>query len=301
MKIDNSNLSSLNVAFKANFQEAFAGAPVDWNKVATEVPSTTGTEEYGWLGKLPGMREWVGERHVHGIANHGYTIKNKTFELTVSVPREAIEDDQYGVYTPLFQELGRAAKAHPDELVIGSALMNGFTALCYDGQPFFHASHPVIAKDGTTTTVSNTGGGSGTPWFVLDTSRAIRPLILQMRRKPQFVTKTSITDDNVFERNEFIWGVDGRWNVGYGFWQMGYGSKQTLDETSLSAAITAMGSFKGDYGRPLGIRPNLLVVPPSLEFTAAFTPRGRPPSPLRSVIAVNAAIRLVSSSALRLP
>lgn len=268
MLINNSNLSSLNVAFKAAFQEAFAGAPVDWNKVATEVPSTTAKEEYGWLGNLPGMREWIGERHVHGVAQHGYSIRNKTFELTVAVPREAIEDDQYGVYAPLFQELGRAAKAHPDTLVIGEALKNGFSTLCYDGQNFFDTDHPVLAADGSTTSVSNSGGGSGTPWFVLDTSRAIRPLILQMRRKPQFVTKTSITDDNVFEKNEFIWGVDGRWNVGYGFWQMAYGSKQTLDETNLAAAIAAMGSFKGDGGRPLGIRPNLLVVPPALEVTA---------------------------------
>lgn len=268
MLINNSNLSSLNVAFKAAFQEAFTGAPTDWSKVATQVTSTTSKEEYGWLGNLPGMREWIGERHVHGIAQHGYSITNKTFELTVGVPREAIEDDQYGVYTPLFQELGRAAKAHPDTLVIGEALKNGFSTLCYDGQFFFDTDHPVLDSTGTAASVSNSGGGSGTPWFVMDTSRAIKPLILQVRRKAEFVTKTSITDDNVFERNQFVWGVDGRWNVGYGFWQMAYGSKQTLDETNLAAAIAAIGSMKGDYGRPLGLRPNLLVVPPSLEVTA---------------------------------
>lgn len=268
MRIDNSNLSSLNVAFKAAFQEAFAGAPTDWNKVATQVNSTTAKEEYGWLGSLPGMREWIGDRHVHGIAQHGYSIVNKTFELTVGVPREAIEDDQYGVYTPLFQELGRAAKAHPDTLVIGEALKNGFGTPCYDGQFFFDSDHPVLDATGATVSVSNTGGGSGTPWFVLDTSRAIKPLILQVRRPAQFVAKTSITDDNVFERKQFVWGVDGRWNVGYGFWQMAYGSKQPLDEGNLEVAIAAIGSMKGDGGRPLGLRPNLLVVPPALEVAA---------------------------------
>lgn len=268
MLINNSNLATLNTAFKAAFQSAFDQAATDWDKVATQVPSTTAKEEYGWLGNLPGMREWIGERVVHGIAQHGYTITNKTFELTVSVPREAIEDDQYGVYSPLFQELGRAAKAHPDTLVIGQALLNGHNALCYDGQNFFDTDHPVLDASGATVSVSNYAGGSGSPWFVLDTSRAIKPLILQMRRKPQFVTKTSITDDNVFDRKEFVWGVDGRWNVGYGFWQMAYGSRQTLDETNLAAAIAAIGSVKGDYGRPLGLRPNLLVVPPALEVAA---------------------------------
>ena len=28
-------------------------------------------------------------------------------------------------------------------------------------------------------------------------------------------------------RNEFIWGVDARYNAGYGFWQMAYGSTGT--------------------------------------------------------------------------
>lgn len=268
MLINNSNLSTLNLGFKATYQNAFDQAAQDWDKVATEVPSTTAAEEYGWLGSLPGMREWIGERVVHGIAQHGYSIKNRPFELTVSVPRSAIEDDQFGVYNPLFAEMGRAARAHPDQLVMSQALLNGHTSLCYDGQFFFDTDHPVIGADGATTSVSNYAGGGGTPWFVLDSSRAIKPLILQMRRRPQFVTKTSITDDNVFDRSEFVWGVDGRWNVGYGFWQMAFGSRQTLDEANLAAAIAAIGSVKGDHGRPLGLRPNLLVVPPTLEVAA---------------------------------
>lgn len=267
MQLNNSNLTALNVAFRAAYAAGLSMAPTDWAAVATEVPSTTLTEEYGWLGQMPGMREWIGDRVINAIAVHGYSVRNKDWEDTVRVPRNAIEDDQYGVYTPLFQELGRAASAHPDQLVFNN-LKNGFSTLCYDGQNFFDSDHPVLDAEGVSTSVSNTGGGSGTPWFVLDTSRAIKPLILQMRKKPVFVAKTKPDDDNVFERKEYIWGVDGRWNVGYGFWQMAYGSKQTLDETSLAAAIAAIGSFKGDYGRPLGLRATTLVVPPSLELAA---------------------------------
>lgn len=268
MLINNTNLTALNVAFRAAFMGALSQAASNWAQVATEVPSTTATEEYGWLGQMPGMREWVGDRVINAIAKHGYSVRNKDWESSVGVPRNAIEDDQYGIYTPLFQELGRAASAHPDQLVF-EALKNGFSTLCYDGQNFFDTDHPVLDEDGVTVnSVSNSGGGSGTPWFVLDTSRSIKPLILQMRKKPQFVAKTKAEDDNVFERKEYVWGVDGRWNVGYGFWQMAYGSKQTLDETALVAALAAIGSFKGDHGRPLGLRPTLLVVPPTLEVTA---------------------------------
>ncbi len=54
-------------------------------------------------------------------------------------------------------------------------------------------------------------------------------------------------------------------NVGYGFWQLAYGSKQTLDATNYAAARAAMTGRRGDYDRPLGIMPNVLVVPASLE------------------------------------
>lgn len=83
-----------------------------------------------------------------------------------------------------------------------------------------------------------------------------------------FVAKDSPTDANVFTKKQFLYGVDARWNVGFGFWQMAYGSKDTLDATNYEAARAALLGMKGDYGRPLGMRPNLLVVPPSLEGKA---------------------------------
>jgi hypothetical protein len=64
---------------------------------------------------------------------------------------------------------------------------------------------------------------------------------------------------------QFLYGADGRWAVGFGFWQWTWGSKQTLDATHYATARAALSSMKGDYGRPIGIMPDLLVVPPSLE------------------------------------
>lgn len=267
MIISKQALRTMAIAFKAAFLRGFEGAPGDWAQIATEVPSTTGEEEYGWLGQFPGMREWIGARLIKNLAQHGYTIRNKSWEDTVGVPVPKIEDDSYGMYAPLMEELGRAAKDHPDQLVFG-LLANGFSKTCYDGQYYFDTDHPVTDENGVVQSVSNFGGGAGTPWFVLDTTRALKPLILQMRKKPVFVAKNQPNDDNVFENNEAVFGADGRWNAGFGFWQMAYASKQTLDEGNLSAAIAAMKSIKGDGARPLGIRPTLLVVPPSLETTA---------------------------------
>lgn len=267
MIINRANLNTLTTAFRAEFQGALDQAPSQYRDVATVVPSTTAIEEYAWMGSLPSMREWIGERVINGITQFGYTIRNRPFEMTIALPRSAIDDDQFGVYTPLIGEMGRAAGAHPDELVF-SLLKDARNALAYDGQPFYSSAHPVILPNGKIGTQSNLddgAGGAGT-WHVLDLSRSLKPLILQNRKADNFVAKTAETDDNVFMSNEFLWGVDARRNAGFGFWQMAQSSTKALDAANLKAAITTLGSRKGDNGRPLGLRATHLVVPSGLEF-----------------------------------
>lgn len=265
MIINSGNLRTLYTGFSAAFQGGFAGAATQYGRIATTVPSTTAQNEYGWLGSLPKIREWVGDRVVHSIQAHGYTIKNKPFELTIGVTRDDLEDDNLGIYTPLFTEMGRATAAFPDEQ-IWSLLKDGFATTCYDGQYFFDTDHPVGGIGGApVASVSNTGGGGGTPWFLFDTSRALKPMIFQQRRAFDFTRMDAPTDEVVFDRREYRYGVDGRSNVGFGFWQMAYGSKNTLDAAAYKTARETMGGFKADNGRPLGIVPDLLVVPPSLE------------------------------------
>lgn len=267
MIINQSNLKELFVAFKAAFNQGFRDQDVQWSQVATRVPSTTGEEKYGWLGQWPRLREWLGDRQLKSLQAHDYAIKNKKFESTIGVPRDNIEDDTYGVFNPMFQEMGYAAATHPDELVF-AALQAGFDTVCYDGQYFFDSDHPVGNEDAGTTSVSNVQTGAQNPWFLLDASRALKPLIFQNRRDYDLKQMTSNDDEAVFMRDEYRYGVDARVNVGYGFWQMAFGSKAALDASNYQDARKAMMAFKSDEGRPLGIRPNLLVVGPSNEAAA---------------------------------
>lgn len=262
--INRANLANLFTGFKAAFQRGLGQAPGQHSLVAMTVPSTTSKEEYGWLGSLPNMREWIGDRVVHAIGQHDYSIKNKDWELTIGVPRNAIDDDQYGIYSPLFEEMGRSVAAHPDQLV-WPLLRAGWATPCYDGQNFFDTDHPVLDEDGQTISVANTDGGAGEPWFLMDLSRAIKPVIYQERKKPQFVAKTAPTDDNVFNAKEFVYGVDSRAAAGFGLWQLAWGSKQTLNKAAYATARAALQGMKGDHGRPLGLKATHLVVPPSLE------------------------------------
>lgn len=69
--------------------------------------------------------------------------------------------------------------------------------------------------------------GSPKAWYLLCTTKALKPLIYQERKAPVFTSKDKDTDDNVFFQKEFIYGADSRANAGYGFWQMAYGSTGT--------------------------------------------------------------------------
>ncbi len=178
--------------------------------------------------------------------------------------RHDIEDDQYGVFGPIVHDMGRDAAEHPDKLMF--ELMNlGFSSKCYDGQNFFDDTHQARNADGVNVNVSNIQEGSDPAWYLLDTSRGMRPFVYQERRKFEFVAKTEPNDDRVFMRNEFLYGASGRCNVGFGLWQLAFGSKLPLTATNYEAARRAMQTLRGDSGRLLGIRPTVLVAPTSLE------------------------------------
>lgn len=262
MIINSGNIASMNRGFKAVFQRGFDNAPSQWGEVATRIPSTTLIEDYGWMSEIPGLREWVGDRVVQNVSMSNYSIRNKSFELTVGVDRDRLEDDQYGIYSPMMENMGFEARIHPDKLVF-ALLALGIATPCYDGQYFFDTDHPVLDASGAATSVSNYQSGSGNPWFLLDTRRPLKPLIFQDRKAPNFVLLNKEDDENVFMRKTFLYGVDMRCNVGFGFWQTAWCSKATLDATNFEAAFDAMGAFKKDHGEPLGVRPNLMVVGPS--------------------------------------
>ncbi|MFZ5826509.1 MAG: Mu-like prophage major head subunit gpT family protein [Bacillota bacterium] len=292
MMVNSAALRSIYTSFKTIFNGALDNAKALWQMVATEVPSTAKVEEYKWLGKLPRMREWIGERVIQNLSAFGWTIKNKSFEATVGVDRDDVEDDSIGVYRPVIEQLGISAALHPDELV-WDLLKAGFTNLCYDGQYFFDSDH----RDGGGPIQSNRGNaplspaayaaaraqmmalqdeagrplrimpnllvvppqleGEGkeileaeknaqgatniyrgtatllvvpdladqpTRWYLMDTTKPVKPLVFQRRKKPEFVALDNPDDQNVFMKKQFLYGVDSRDNAGYGLWQLAYGS-----------------------------------------------------------------------------
>jgi phage major head subunit gpT-like protein len=292
--ITQSVLRALQTGFSTIFRSAYRDTPTQVDKLATIVSSSHKIETYGWMKRLLEMREWIGPRVIQGLGTHAYTLENKSYEATLKVDREEIEDDSLGLFDARAAELGRVAARIWDRLLV-DALVAGTSGLGFDGLPFFSASHTLdpagvqsnlISGAGSVFSETNlnaavslmrrytgedgrfmgvnpthlvippelemtarkilnaaltTNGGtnvfngylqiivlpelsaSGTNgatsvWYLADLSAPIKPLILQKRKEVEFVSKTALTDDNVFFSREFIWGVDGRGAAGYGPW-----------------------------------------------------------------------------------
>lgn len=287
MLVTKTAIQNLQVGFNKIYATGWEATTPRLVEIATTVPSSTRTNTYGWMARLLKMRKWEGPRLIQNLNTHAYTLENEPYELTVGVDRDDIEDDQLGVYNPLFDELGRNSKKWPDQ-VLKAVLQAGTTSLGFDAVAFFAATHPLNAAGNqsnnfTTTalTAANFGtvraammgytgedgeplgvmpnllivppqledtantivmaefgaGGAtnvqrgqarvlvvpelanqGTTWYVADVSHAIKGLVWQLRKAPEFVAKTALTDDNVFFQKQFIWGVDARGVGGFGPW-----------------------------------------------------------------------------------
>ena len=60
-------------------------------------------------------------------------------------------------------------------------------------------------------------------WYLFDTSRTVKPAILQMRKTPIFSSLIKGTE-SMFMRKQLFYGVDWRGFVAFGDWRTGYGS-----------------------------------------------------------------------------
>lgn len=290
MLVTSAALAQLRVGFSAAFNRGLSNIETIADKIATTVPSATAENLYGWLGAIPGLRKWIGEREIQKVSENEYSIKNEPFELTIGVKKTAIEDDTYGVYTPLMEGMGESTALHKEERVAG-IVKSGFEKKCYDENTFYATNHkvgdmtysnrtdeklspeafengrkammslknekgkplnivpdvllvpPSLEKEASMilkaelingTTNINKGlaqvivwpelADKPNQWHLLCTKRSLKPFIFQERKKAKFTALTKDDDENVFMRDEFLYGVDARDGVGYGFWQMAYGS-----------------------------------------------------------------------------
>lgn len=257
-----SQIDNLKTTLIARWNAGLALSKEDWKLIAKLVTSNGASNTYAWLTQFPVFREWVGSRLHKTVAERAYQVKNRKFEATIDVDVDDIDDDNMGQYGTLAEGAGQSSIDLKNDLVY-QALAAGFASECYDGQYFFDTDHPTYANEdgtGTLVTVSNMQAGTGAPWILLCTKRAPAPIYLQERMKPRFDMLTAVQGDRNFDYDKISFGGKWRGDAAYGFWQCAFGSKAELTAANFEAAYDAMGDFKGDGQRKLGILADTLVV-----------------------------------------
>ncbi|WP_438436653.1 Mu-like prophage major head subunit gpT family protein [Kluyvera georgiana] len=259
-------LHALTTSLSAAFTKGLSGVTPQYLRIATVVPSSAASNTYGWLSDLPGIKEWVDERQLAQLSQQGYTINNKTWESSIRVRRENIEDDQIGQYSVIAQAYGQQVSEFPDTLSF-PMLVAGFTTLCFDGQNFFDTDHPMAGST-YSNIVGDVATDAGEPWFLIDESQVLKPILFQDRRAFDFRSLDDLNSEHTFLNNEFLFGVDGRCNVGFGFWQTACASRAPLNTANYEKAVAVLQGMKRESGSPLGIRPTTLVVGPKNRAAA---------------------------------
>lgn len=183
----------------SQYEMGYEMPPAWWDQLAMSVPSDTELETYGWMDRIPAMRQWVGPRIVQNAPIRSRSVTNLDWELTESIPRNKFLDDKLGLYAPIAKNMGWQAKKLYDQQLASLIQAN---PVGFDGLAFFSASHLTNIDDAGSTTQSNV------------------------------ITGCPLTPSNY------------------------------------SLARARMRGFKGRDGQPMGSRPSLLVVPPSLEEAA---------------------------------
>lgn len=124
-------------------QDSMAKYLVKFNEIAMNVPSTGESENHLWLMQIPGFIEWVGDRIVKTLNVSGLRVVNRDFAETIKLPRNKVEDGQYGQYSILAEAMGAegADDAFWLDLIL-DALM-GDDVWGGDGLPFFSADRKL--------------------------------------------------------------------------------------------------------------------------------------------------------------
>jgi len=272
--------------------QAYSMGEVWYNKVSTMVPSETELETYGWMDRLPAMRQWVGPRQNNSVLTQPRIVTNVDWEQTTSIPRNKFLDDKLNLFGPISQEMGRQAKKLHDYQLASLLESN---PVGFDGVTFFSTAHPTDTSGSiVSTTQSNdlqtlalnasayaqaraamrnfqgrdgkpfgvlpslmivppaleesalqlrnaeffapqTFGNSATNvgattniwknafeilvvpeltrpkvWYLFDARGFVKPLLVQNRQAPMFVSLVNPNDPNVFWQKEYTWGADSR-------------------------------------------------------------------------------------------
>lgn len=157
----------------------------------------------------------------------GQAVSNLS-HLPLTIAGQSAAMKTYGTVRTAMRKItdeeGRPLGVTPNVLLVPPALEDVANALqtndrLNDGMPNPYKNTAKVVCDARLM--------SDTSWFLLDTTKPVRPFVYQQRKAPVFVQQTDPEAEDVFMRKKFKFGAEARAAGGYGFWQLAYGSDGT--------------------------------------------------------------------------
>lgn len=150
---------------------------------ALVIQSDRAVEELNWLGQVPALTEWVGNRSIRPVYLYTHSVTNKTFESTVRFSVEDLMNDKTGMIQQKISALAGAANRHWNKLAadLFNAGTAGTVGLAYDGQFFFDTDHNESgsnqSNDLTATEIPSANVGTATAPTAVEAANIITEMV----------------------------------------------------------------------------------------------------------------------------
>lgn len=158
-------------------------------------------------------------------AVNGASVSNK-LTVALSNATRAAADASFGAaylaITNFKDEEGQPLRLIPDTLEVPPALMATAKLLMENEKLQDDTPNPYR---GMAKVLVNPALSSATQWMLHVTSKtSVKPFIVQMRQRPEFVQQTNLDSDEAFDTGLFKYGAEARATGLYGYWQLSVGS-----------------------------------------------------------------------------
>lgn len=219
VEIDRNDIEDDNLGLYKPQTEMAGESSKQWADELVFTTLTNGFSEQCYDGKT-----FYATNHEVGEGKNKKLVSNR-LNVPLSIDSLAAAKASYGAARTMLRsvkdEEGRPLNLKPSLLIVPPALEDIANALMTndrleDGKPNPYKATAKVLVVGWLKT--------DTEWHLHDSTKPVKAIIFQPRKKPVFVQQTDTSSDSVFMRKKFKYGAEARGAAGFGLWQMAVGS-----------------------------------------------------------------------------
>lgn len=160
-------LEAAYTTYSTLFDMALQNTPVIYPELATVMTGVGPVTEFKWLGDMPVMVPWDGQRQINRLRAEGHSLRTRWYANGIEIEHDDVAEDKLGIVRPRIEGLAKMGPRKIDALVI-DYLVNGFGATlgtCFDSQYLFDTDHTMGTAAGAASQSNlQTGALDSTTW-----------------------------------------------------------------------------------------------------------------------------------------